>query len=110
MKKAKPKVCKFCGEPAETKGHRGLCKPCYDADILTEANIREVIRKYGKKRASTANIGWGQDDDLIETKVYGVPCMVVATRRIRCGGKRPKFSHEHFVRDIVRGRPVYTEA
>ena len=60
-------------------------------DALVAANIAEVVRAYGKERASRANIGWVADDDGICTKVYGDPCMLVTTEITAEG----KYEHIH---------------
>lgn len=51
-----------------------------------DAHMAELIRLYGQKRASRANLGWGTDEGSIATKVYGDPadpdgnpCMVLVT-------------------------------
>ena len=60
---------------------------------LARANIREIEKAYGKRRAKHANIGWGATEDSIASKVYGMgknPTVVVTTSRV---GR--KLYHEH---------------
>jgi hypothetical protein len=56
---------------------------CVFNTIILIANVKEVERKYGKKRADMANYGWFTDgngkDTKISTKVYGNPCMIVVS-------------------------------
>jgi len=48
---------------------------------LIDVHCKELHRIYGRKRANRANVGWGQSDDSISSKVYGSPCMILTSSR-----------------------------
>lgn len=56
------------------------------------AHLKEIEKRYGKRRAATANIGWSESDDSICSKVYGDEAMCVTTFRKKVKGK---YIHEH---------------
>lgn len=49
---------------------------------LMEIHCKEGKRRFGKKW-NNANIGWGIDEDSIETKVYGHPTKVFVTNYVK---------------------------
>lgn len=82
-------------EQHQSIAKNGACIGCHQTNELVDANIAEIKKHYGKKRADQANIGWGMAHHHIESKVYGLadnkPTMIVVTNRNKDGSH----SHEH---------------
>lgn len=42
-------------------------------DAMVQAHYDEIVRIFGKERADTANLGWGDSGDSYCSKVYIIP-------------------------------------
>jgi len=92
-KPSKRGKCELC-ERRRVLVKDGLCSECYAYTARVNANCEEIERVYGKDRAAHANIGWGESDESICSKVYalkdGEETMCVSTWAVGDG-----FEHDH---------------